>query len=130
MLSETSLASGIKITDRAFATVASNLTVWCTNTALADASGHIVLRNAGPGQLGTLGLRTIAGPGTWSFDANIQKSMQLAESKNLTFRMDARNVLNHPTPGTVNLDINSGTFGEITSKTGNRTLQAQIRFEF
>jgi len=39
-----------------------------------------------------------------------------------TMRIDASNILNHPTPGNPNLDINSGTFGEIQTKTGNRTL--------
>jgi hypothetical protein len=120
--------------------VASNLASFCTLTALADANGNIVLRNAAPGQLGTLGLRSIEGPGTWDFDANIQKSIKIGESKNLTLRIDAQNVFNHPTPGiptpgspTVgppNLNINSGTFGEINTKTGNRTLQGQLRFQF
>jgi hypothetical protein len=110
--------------------LASNLTQWCTNTAIADANGNIVLRNAAPGQLGTLGMRTIEGPGRWDFDANIQKSLRIAESKALTFRMDATNVFNHPTPDNPNLNINTGTFGEIDSKTGNRTLAAQVRLEF
>jgi hypothetical protein len=97
---------------------------------LADANGKIVLQNAAPGELGTLGMRTIEGPGTWDFDANLQKTIRVAESKNLTLRMDATNLLNHPTPANPNLNINSGTFGQITSKTGSRTLQAQIRFDF
>ena len=119
-----------RVPDPACATVASNLRVWCTNTALADANGNIVLRNAGPGQLGTLGLNPIEGPGSWDFDANVQKSIRLGESRNLTLRMDAQNVFNHPTPGSPNLNINSGTLGEINTKTGNRTLAAQIRLEF
>jgi hypothetical protein len=48
----------------------------------------------------------------------------------LTFRLDANNIFNHPTPGNPNLDINSGAFGEISTKTGSRTLAGQIRFEF
>ena len=119
-----------RVPDPACASVASTLTSFCTLTALADANGTIVLRNAAPGQLGTLGLRPIEGSGSWDFDANIQKSMKLGESKNLTFRMDAQNLFNHPTPGAPNMNINSGTFGEINSKTGNRTLQGQIRFQF
>jgi hypothetical protein len=119
-----------RVPDPACANVASVLTVWCTNTALADAGGKIVLQNARPGQLGTLGLKPIEGPGSWDFDANIQKSIRVAESKNLTLRLDAQNLFNHPTPGNPNLNINSGTFGEISSKTGNRTLQAQLRFTF
>src|SRR5262249_35515699 len=124
--------------DPACASVAPNLVQWCTLNALADANGNIVLRNAAPGQLGTLGLRPIEGPGTRSLDANLQKTIRVHESKTLTFRLDASNVLNHPNPGVlvnplmnpINLNINSGTFGEINSKTGNRTLQALLRFSF
>jgi hypothetical protein len=119
-----------RVLDPACAGVASNLKVWCTNTAVADANGNIVLRNAGPGQLGTLGLMAMEGPGSWDLDANLQKSIRIGESKKLALRMDAQNLFNHPTPGNPNLNINSGTFGEINSKTGNRTLAAQIRLEF
>ena len=119
-----------RVADPACAGVAANLATFCTNTAIADAKGNIVLRNARPGELGTLGLRNIEGPGLWSLDADIQKSIRIRESKALSFRLDASNVFNHPTPGNPNLNINSGTFGQITSKTGNRTVQAQIHLDF
>jgi hypothetical protein len=119
-----------RVTDPACTRQPSTLSIRCTNTALADANGNIVLQNAAPGQLGSLGMRTIEGPGSWDFDANIQKSFRVAEQKNLTFRMDATNVFNHPTPGAPNLNINAGTFGQITTKTGSRTVQAQVRFDF
>jgi hypothetical protein len=119
-----------RVPDPACASVAANLTQWCTLTALADSTGKIVLRNASPGQLGTLGLRSMEGPGAWDLHANIQKSIQVSESKRLTFRMDANNVLNHPTPGNPSLSINTGTFGQITTKTGSRSLQGQLRFDF
>ena len=47
-----------------------------------------------------LGQRVIEGPGQWRFDANLQKSFKIGESKTLQFRMDARNILNHPEPNT------------------------------
>jgi len=119
-----------RVPDPACAALAANLTQWCTITALADANGNIVLRNAGPGQLGTLGLHSIEGPGSWDLHANVQKSIQVTESKRLTFRIDANNVLNHATPGNPVLNINSGTFGQITTKTGSRSLQAQLHLEF
>jgi hypothetical protein len=65
-----------------------------------------------------------------NFDANLQKKIRFAESRSVAFRIDARDILNHPTPGVPNLNINSGTFGQITTKTGNRTLAGQIRLEF
>jgi hypothetical protein len=119
-----------RVPDPACAGVASNLAQWCTNTAIADASGRIILQNAKPGQLGTLGLRPIYGPGRWDFDANLQKKIRFAESKTLAVRVDASNVFNHPTPGAPNLNINAGTFGEISTKTGFRTLAGQVRLEF
>jgi hypothetical protein len=119
-----------RVPDPACATVAANLRSFCTLTALADANGNVVLHNAGPGELGNLGLRTIEGPGSWDLNANIQKSIRLAESKTLSFRVDAVNVFNHPTPANPNLNINSGAFGQITSKTGSRNLAAQIRLDF
>jgi hypothetical protein len=119
-----------RVPDPACASVSSNLKAFCTNTALADANGNIALRNAAPGQLGTLGLNPIAGPGLWSLDGNLQKSIRITESRNLSFRMDATNLFNHPTPANPNLNINSGTFGQIASKTGNRMLAAQIHLDF
>jgi hypothetical protein len=118
------------VPDPACAAVASNLTVWCTNTAIADSNGRIVLQNAKPGELGTLGLRPIYGPGTWNFDANLQKKIRIDESKNVAIRLDASNLFNHPTPGNPNLNINTGTFGEVNTKTGFRTLAGQVRLEF
>ena len=111
-------------------TSAGTLNTFCTNTAIADAGGKIILQNAAPGQLGTLGLNPIYGPRSWSLDANLQKRIRFAESRSVTLRIDASNILNHPTPGNPNLDINSGTFGEIQTKTGNRTLAAQLHLEF
>jgi len=46
-------------------------------------------------------------------------------------------VTNHPQPGNPNLSINPNLtngvpipFGQITAKTGGRTMQAQLRFQF
>jgi hypothetical protein len=128
-----------RVPDPSCAKVAAVLAPFCTNTAIAtDPNGqNIVLQNAAPGQLGTLGLNPIYGPGSWDVDANLQKRIRIGESKSLAFRIDTQNVFNHPTPGTnsatggnLNLNINSGTFGQINNKTGNRTLAGQIRIQF
>jgi hypothetical protein len=118
------------VQDPGCASVAAVLTQWCTNTAIADASGNIILKNAAPGQLGTLGLRSIYGPGRWDVDANLQKRIRIAESRSLSVRLDASNLFNHPTPANPTLTINTGTFGQITTKTGFRTLAGQVRLEF
>jgi len=111
-------------------TASGGLNTFCQNRAIADASGNIILQNAAPGQLGTLGLNPIYGPGNWSLDANLQKRIRFAESRWMTLRIDAQNIMNHPTPANPNLDMNTGTFGEIQTKTGFRTLAGQIHLEF
>jgi hypothetical protein len=93
-------------------------------------TAQFVLVNAKPGEVGTLGARTLAYWGQFSLDANVSKSFRLSESKLVTMRVDTTNVLNHPQPGIPNYIVGQGTFGSITSKSGSRTFQGQLRFSF
>jgi hypothetical protein len=113
----------------------------CTLNAIADAkTGQILLQNAQPGTYPTMGIGSITGPGRWRFDANISKSIKLAESRSLQVRLDATDVLNHPEPNAPSLNItgaNASNFGLIVAsgataaKTNlHRQLQAQLRFNF
>jgi hypothetical protein len=109
----------------------------CTIDAIADANtGRVVLQNPLPGNRGTLGQRVMHGPGQWRFDANLRKTIRINESKSLEFRIDARNVLNHPEPADPVLDINNVNFGQIVGTQGNakstlhREFQAQLRLNF
>jgi hypothetical protein len=88
------------------------------------------------------------GAGLWLFDAAVSKSIKIAESKSLEFRLDAVNVLNHPTPDDPGLDScvigntlgtnlslnNNNPFGQIGGKcvgeTPARRFQARVRFNF
>ena len=106
------------------------MTQWCTIHALEDENGTIVLQHTGQGRFCTLGLTTIEGPGSWDLDMNLQKTVRIHESRSFTMRIDAQNLFNHPTPGNPNLNINTGTFGQITTKTGVRRVQALLRFDF
>jgi hypothetical protein len=100
-------------------------------------TAQIVLQHAQPGKKGNLGNSTVVGLGTWRFDANLGKTFQISESKSLQVRFDAQNVLNHPQPGNPNLNINAADangnslpFGQITTKTGTRLFQGQLRLNF
>jgi len=118
--------------------VAANLASSCTLNALQDVkTGKIVLQNPKPGTRGTLGQRVIEGPGRWRFDSGLGKSFKITESKALQFRVDARNVFNHPepNPAALILNINDPNFGLLTgtnakSETSYRELQASLRFNF
>jgi hypothetical protein len=103
--------------------------------------GPILLQNPLPGRMGNMPF-SLEAPGKWKFDANFKKSFQLSESKSLTIRVDAENVLNHPdvadpqpqTGQSINTD--GIIFGQIPTKGGNgsgaapRSFQAQVRFTF
>jgi hypothetical protein len=103
----------------------------CTIDAIADETGRVVLQNPAPGTRGTMGQRTVEGPGQWRFDAGLQKAFKISESKTLQFRMDARNILNHPEPNAPQLSIVNANFGTINGKTNlRRQFQAQLRFTF
>jgi hypothetical protein len=71
----------------------------------------------------------------WRLDGNLSKTFQVTESKSLQLRVDATNILNHPTTADPTGFANAGSsfsdnFGQITSKTGNRTFQAKLRLTF
>ena len=121
------------VKDPQCAALAANLQAVCTLNAIADAhTGQILLQNAQPGTVPTMGITSVVGPGRWRFDANISKAIRLTESKNLQFRLDASDVLNHPEPNAPSLSLASATtFGVIAGKTTlHRMLQAQLRFTF
>jgi hypothetical protein len=92
----------------------------------------IALKNPMPGTKGNLGQQKVKGFGTISFDASASKTFRLTESKSLQVRIDTTNVLNHPSPGAPTLDINAGGggFGNVTTKSGGRTFQGQLRLQF
>jgi hypothetical protein len=136
-----------QVPDPQCSNIAANLKSLCSLSAIADAkTGQILLQNPLPGTRGTLGQRVMEGPGRWRFDASLAKSIKLTESKNMQFRMDAQNVLNHPEPqlltsntspppaSLINLDINMPNFGLITGPQAkantNRQFQVQLRLNF
>jgi len=104
-----------------------------SNKALVDPSGKLVLVNPQPGEIGTLGLATLKGPKSLSFDMNLIKRFKLhGETTNFEFRLDAINVLNHPNFGTpvVNINAANNTFGRITTATGSRRFVVNTRINF
>lgn len=89
------------------------------------------ITNPRAGQVGTLGLTPLSGPGFWNFDAALIKRIKISETTNLELRLDAFNALNHTNyfVGEAN-DINSTSFGKITSTFEPRILQLAVKFNF
>jgi hypothetical protein len=99
---------------------------------ITNGFGTFVLVNPRPGNYGTVGRGLIEGYGSWTMNANIGKTFRLTENKQLTIRMDATNVLNHPTPNPITTNVGPGAdFGEINGKGGSaRNFQGSLRLTF
>jgi hypothetical protein len=98
--------------------------------AITDSQGRLILVNPAPGEVGGLGLRWIEGPSRLDLHLNVAKRVQINETKELEFRVDAFNILNTPQWGNPTTDINSLNFGRITTASGNRTFTVNARLNF
>jgi hypothetical protein len=131
--------------------VAASLQTACTTNlkalALASDPSVIVFQHAMPGVRGNFSPNQLIGPGRWSLDTAMGKSFEFMEGKTITLRVDAKNILNHPTPsGTAVGSYNSrdyspslpnfsfgpyqNPFGYLASKAGHRIFVAKIRLSF
>ena len=83
------------------------------------------------GQFGRLSLTPVDGPGYYNLDMALIKRTKIKESMNLELRFEAFNVTNHTNFSVPNnLDINSTSFGKITSTFDPRILQLAAKFNF
>jgi hypothetical protein len=128
--------------------VAASLANNCNLAAVYDATtGQPLLVTPLPGNRGTLGRRVVRGVTIPTFDMNLAKNIRISESKSFQLRLDASNVLNHPTPNTPQLSLapsaatnalntsfgqilNATGFTTIGAKTGYRKVQVALRFNF
>jgi hypothetical protein len=98
-----------------------------TNSAINPADGTGVNADGSPaftgqiftnpsgGTLGVLQRRLFSGPWTFGMDMSVLKKVDLTEKANLEFRADAFNIFNHATFWSGDQNINSTTFGVISS---------------
>jgi hypothetical protein len=135
------------------ALVASSLAAFCnlsalamrvpSNTpgayALADGTTVVnVLVNPKPGEIGTLGNRSLDSFGTLFLDGNIQKTFRIRERNQISIRMDATNILNHPQLNNPNFTVGGTQFGQIAGKGAasfagppvQRNFQGSVRITF
>ncbi|HEX4996597.1 MAG TPA: hypothetical protein VFY29_00120, partial [Terriglobia bacterium] len=69
----------------------------------------IMLQNPLPGHQGSLGGGTMKQPGRFYLDANLAKTFMFTERRGIQIRIDATNVLNHPTPADLYLSLGPST---------------------
>jgi hypothetical protein len=80
------------------------------------------------GTLGNLGAGNIAGPGTWQFDVALSRTFQLREKQRIEFRAEAFNVTNAFRMNNPTTNLNSNTFGQVTSALDPRIMQFALKY--
>ena len=81
-------------------------------------------------QFGTAGRNIAVGPGFADWDFSAFKSFRVTESKELQFRAEFFNILNHPNFYLPNSDISSPTFNQILEAQPPRLVQFALKFLF
>jgi hypothetical protein len=71
-------------------------------------------------------------PGAFYTDMSILKKFYVTSDKTTNFelRLEAQNIFNHPVFGNIISDPDSSTFGGVNGKSGQRVMQAGLRFFF
>ena len=116
------------------------------NSVTADALKPVTyLGGTGPGQFwfdtsafgapganrfGTAGVYLVRAPGTRVYNASIFKIFPVKERVKIEFRTEFYNLTNTPQWGSPAASANSGTFGQITSASGQRNIQFAMRIRF
>jgi hypothetical protein len=121
-----------QVTDPSVANIPSNLQSQSTLKAIAGPNGRILISNPVPGLLGSMSQASYRGLGAFTLNLQTSKAVTINAERNITLRLraDAINLLNRPIWGTPSLNIDSTSFGQITSATGNRTVVIGARVEF
>ena len=95
------------------------------------AAAKAALANPFGGQIGTR--NNLRGPGFVNFDMSLSKRflMPWSDKQTIQFRAEAYNALNHTNFSDPGANINSPTFGQITTQANtNRVMQFALRYEF
>jgi len=91
-----------------------NLQALSTLKAISGPNG-VIFVNPAAGQLGSLGQGVMTGPGTFRLDVNLVKKIRITEKVSIQVGATAQNLTNTEQFGNPNTNINSTSFGKITS---------------
>ena len=82
------------------------------------------------GTFGNAGFGSVAGPGTWQFDAALSRTFQFRETQRMEFRAEAFNVTNSFHMNNPTTNLNSNTFGQVLSARDPRIMQFALKYIF
>jgi hypothetical protein len=83
-----------------------------------------------PGQWGTAGRNSIAGPDQFTLNASLARTFRMKDHLNLDVRVDSTNLLNHVVFTGWNTIVNGTTFGLPASANPMRSMQTTVRLRY
>jgi hypothetical protein len=83
-----------------------------------------------PGTFGSSGVGVVRGPGLIQFDLSLQKVFPVHDRYKLELRNEFFNLTNTPHFGAPTMNVDSSTFGQITSSQGERNIQFALKLRF
>ncbi|MBN2431939.1 MAG: hypothetical protein JXQ27_10705 [Acidobacteria bacterium] len=85
----------------------------------------------GPGTYGDATRGAINGPGQWTLDLTLTRSILLnSEGRRLLISLVARNIFNHANFTAINTTVNSIGFGQVTAVAPMRSISLNLRFMY
>jgi hypothetical protein len=82
------------------------------------------------GTFGNLTRLALYGPGTIQWDMSISRVISIKERYKLDFRAEFYNFMNHANLGGPSTALSSTTFGQITSFSGPRLIEMNLKLHF
>jgi hypothetical protein len=101
-----------------------NTAAFCTSTTSAACS------NPNGTAFGDAGRNIIEGPGQFSLNMALSKTIRIRETRSLELRLQAANIFNNAVFSGINTTVNSLAFGEVTSAGSMRKVTMVARFHF
>jgi hypothetical protein len=120
-----------QVADPSIAQIAPAVGALSTMKAITNSSGQIAYVNPLPGYLGSLAINSLTGPRFFDIDLNLIKNIRITERFVAQLRATAQNFTNTASFSAPTANIDSATFGHITSDVeGPRIIVLQLRLNF
>jgi trimeric autotransporter adhesin len=103
---------------------------WFNTAAFCTSATSAACSNPTGSAFGDAGRFIIEGPGQFSLNMALSKTIQIRETRALELRLQANNIFNNVVFSGLNTTVNSLAFGEVTSVGSMRKITMVARFRF
>ena len=103
---------------------------WFNTAAFCSSATSSSCVNPSGSPFGDAGRNIIEGPGQFSLNMALSKTIQIRETRALELRLQANNIFNIVQFTGINTTVNARTFGEVTSAASMRRITMVVRLRF